>query len=110
MGQKDLGVLYESLLGLGITTVLVDLKWDSQYSNIKQASAMFLIFSKQRLFDNRDLRYLQEMWSGPGDDKEEHLAIASLNSCLEKVGHSIVFAWRISLRKQTFTSLFSAEL
>jgi len=26
MGQKDLGVLYESLLGLGIIMVLVDLK------------------------------------------------------------------------------------
>ena len=32
------------------------------------------------------------MWSGPGDDKDEHLAIASLSSCLEKVGHSIVSA------------------
>jgi len=58
MGRKDLGVLYESLLGLGIIMVLVDLKWDSQYSNIKQASAMFLIFSKQRLFNNRGLRCL----------------------------------------------------
>jgi len=27
IGWKDLGVLYESLLGLGIITVLADLKW-----------------------------------------------------------------------------------
>jgi len=50
------------------------------------------------------------MWSGPGDDKDEHLAIASLNSCLEKIGHLIVFFWGILLRKQMLTSLFSAEL
>ena len=29
------------------------------------------------------------MWSGPGVDEDEHLAIASLNSCFEKGGHGI---------------------
>jgi len=50
------------------------------------------------------------MWSSPGDDEDEHLAIASLNSCLEKVGHLIVSAWGISLRRQMLTGLFLAEL
>jgi len=61
MGQKNLGVLYESLLGLGMIMVLVDLKWEGQYSNLKQASAMFLIFSKQRSLENIGFKYLQEM-------------------------------------------------
>jgi len=81
---KDLGVLYKSLLSLGMITVLVDLKWEGQYSNLIQVSAMFLILSKQRLLENRNFMCFQEMWSGPEDDKDEHLAIASLNSCLEK--------------------------
>jgi len=50
------------------------------------------------------------MWSGPGDDDDEHLAIASLNSCLENVNQSMVFAWGILLRKQVFIGLFLAEL
>ena len=57
-----------------------------------QASVIFVSFSKQRLLENRCLRCLQEMWSGPGDDDDEHLAIASLNSCLENVGQLIVSA------------------
>jgi len=61
MGQKDFGVLYESLLGLDMIMVLVDLKWEGQYSNLKQASVMFLIFSKQRSLENIGFRCLQEM-------------------------------------------------
>jgi len=45
-------VLYKSLLGLGIIMVLANLKWKGQYSNLKQASVMFLIFSKQRSLEN----------------------------------------------------------
>ena len=72
--------------------VLADLKWEDQYSNLKQASAMFISFSKHRSLENRGLRCLQEMWSSPGNDEDEHLAITSLSSCLEKVGYSIVSA------------------
>ena len=61
IGQKDLRELYKSLLGLGMITVLVDLKWKGQYSNLKQVLAMFLIFSKQRSLENRVFRYFQEM-------------------------------------------------
>jgi len=38
---------------------------------------MFISFSKQRLLENRGFRCLQEMWSGLGDNRDEHLAIAS---------------------------------
>ena len=59
--QKNLGVLYDSLFGLGIITVLATLKWDGQNSKLIQASATFTIFSKHRLLENRVLRCLQEM-------------------------------------------------
>jgi len=57
-----------------------------------------------------DLRCLQEMWSGPGVDEDEHLAIASLNSCSEKRGYGIWLAWEISFRKEVFLGLFLTEL
>ena len=107
MGWKDLGVLYESLLGLGIITVLAYLKWEGQYPNIKQASVMFLIFSKQRSSNNRGLRCLQEIWSGPGNDEDEHLAIASLNSCLENVGHSSICLGDLIMKANIDQSVFS---
>ena len=42
--------------------------------------------------------------------EDEHLAIASLNSWLEKGGHSMPSAWESSLRNLVLTGLFSAEL
>ena len=74
------------------------------------ALAMCMNFSKHLSLVIKDLRYLQEMWSGPGANKDEHLAIASLNSCLEKRGYSIKSTWGISLRKVVLMSLFSTEL
>jgi len=49
MGRKDLGELYESLFGLGMIIVLVDLKCDSQYSRFMHALAMCMNFSKHLL-------------------------------------------------------------
>jgi len=92
IGQKDLGVLYDSLFSLGIITVLAALKWDGQNSKLIQASETFTIFSKHRSLKNRVLRCLQEIWLGPRADDDEHLAIVSLNSCLEKTGHSMGLA------------------
>ena len=51
--------------------------------------AICTIFSKHLSFVINDLRCLQEIWSGPEVDEDEHLAIASLNSCFEKEGHRI---------------------
>ena len=77
------------LFGLGMTTILDDLKWDSQNSKSIHTLAICIIFSRHLLFVISDLRCLQEMWSGPGVNEDEHLAIASLNSCFKKKGHRI---------------------
>jgi len=77
------------LFGLGITTILDDLKWDSQNSKSIHALVICIILSRHLSFVIIDLRCLQEMWSGPGVDEDEHLAIVSLNSCFEKGGHGI---------------------
>jgi len=50
------------------------------------------------------------MWLGPGADEAEHLANTSLNSCLEKEGHSIKSTWGSLLRKMVLMGLFSAGL
>ena len=43
-------------------------------------------------------------------EEDEHLAIASLNSWLEKRGHSMPSAWGSSLKNLVLTGLFSTEL
>ena len=43
-------------------------------------------------------------------EDDEHLAIVSLNSWLEKKGHLMPSTWRSSLRNLVLTGLFSAEL
>ena len=110
MGQKELGVLCDVLFGLGMTMELVDLKWEGQYSNVIQALAICTNFSRHVLCEITALRCLHDMWSGPGVEDDEHLAIASLNSWLEKGGHSTLSAWGSSLRSLVLTGLFSAEL
>jgi len=89
IGQKKLSVLCNVLFGLGMTIVLVDLKWESQYSNIIQALAMYTNLSRHVLYEIKALRYLHDTWSDPRVDDDEHLAIASINSWLENGGHSI---------------------
>jgi len=89
---------------------LAALKWEGQYPRLKHVLAIFKIFPKQLLSETKGLRCLQEMWSGPGNDDNEHLAIASLSSYLEKEGHLMVFAWGILLRKWILVGLFSTEL
>jgi len=110
MGRKNLGELYESLFSLGMTIVLVDLKYEGQYSRFIHTLAICMTFSKHLSLAINDLRCLQVVWSGPGADEAKHLANISLNSCLEKGGHSIKFAWGSSLRKIVLMGLFSAEL
>ena len=63
-----------------------------------------------RTIGRNDLRCLQAMWSGLGVDEDEHLAIASLNSCFKNGGQWIWSACGISFRKDAFMGLFSAEL
>jgi len=47
IGQKDLGVLYVSLLGLGMMINLASLKYDGQNSNEIHALAISTNLSKQ---------------------------------------------------------------
>ena len=61
MGQKDFGELYESLFGLGMIIMLVDLKYNGQYSRFIHALAMCMNFSKHLSLVIKDLRCLQEM-------------------------------------------------
>ena len=89
---------------------LAALKWEGQYPRLKHALAMFKIFFKQLLSETKGLRYFQEIWSSLGNEDDEHLAIVSLSSWLEKKSYSIVFAWGISLRKQSLIGLFLAKL
>jgi len=77
------------LFGLGMTTILDNLKWDGQSSKSIHVLAICIIFSRHLLFVISNLRCLQEMWSGPGVNENEHLAIASLNFCFEKGSHRI---------------------
>ena len=81
-----------NLFGLGITTVLDDLKWNGQNSKSIHALAICIILSMHLSFVIIDLRCLQEMWSRLGVDEDKHLAIASLNSCFEKRGYGIWLA------------------
>jgi len=89
IGWKELGVLCNVLFGLGMTTVLADLKWEGQYSNIIQALAMCTNLLRHVLYEIKALRCLHDTWSSLGVDNDEHLAIASINSWLENGGHSI---------------------
>jgi len=60
MGQKELGVLCNVLFGLGMTTVLADLKWEGQYSNLMQALVICTNLSRHVLYEIRDLRCLHK--------------------------------------------------
>jgi len=110
MGWKELSMLCNILFGLGMTMELTNLKWEGQYSNIMQVLAICTNFSRYMLCEIKALRCLHNMWSGPKVEDDEHLAIASLNSWLEKGGHSMLFAWGILLRSLVLISLFSTEL
>ena len=54
IGQKDLRVLQDSLLGLGMIMELAALKQKGQYPRLKHALAMFKIFPKQLLSEKLD--------------------------------------------------------
>jgi len=56
-------------------TVLADLKWENQYSNVMQALAMCTSLSRHVLYEIKALRCLHNIWSGLGVEDDEHLAI-----------------------------------
>ena len=61
MGWKELGMLCDILFGLGITTVLVDLKWEGQYPKLMQVLVMCTSLSRHVLYEIRDLRCLYKI-------------------------------------------------
>ena len=56
------------------------------------------------------LRCFQETWSSPGVEKKEHLAMASLNSCFEREGHSKTLHWGALFKNLGLMGWFSAAL
>ena len=110
MGWKDLGVSYEALLGLGMTTDVELLNCAGHVSRVMHALAILTMFFRQTLSVTTGLRCLQEMWSRPGVDDDKYLAIASLNSCLEKGGHSTSLHLGILFRRVRLTGRLAAEL
>jgi len=61
MGQKDLGVLYASLLGLGMMTEVAVLKWEDQYLYLIQAFTIQVIFLRHLLSVIKGFRCCQEI-------------------------------------------------
>ena len=110
IGQYNLGKLYVDLLGLGIMTVIDNLKWDGQYSNSIQALAMSI--SLAILFSSlmMSLIWLHVNLSGPGADKLLYFSIALINSCLAKEFYSSIGLLRMSSKMWISISLVRAEL
>lgn len=72
--------------------------------------AMSTIFSRHSLSVTIGLRYLYKMWSGPRVDNNKHLAMASLNFCLEKRGQFMLLFLGRLLRMAVLTEQLAAEL
>jgi len=68
-------------------TDVIFLKWLGQCSKVIQELAMSKIFVRHILLAMSRQKCLQEMWSGPGMEDNEYLAMIFLNSCLVKQGH-----------------------
>ena len=110
IGQKDLGWLYDCLLGLGITTIDDLLKWFGQCTRLIQASAMLIMLLRQLSCLRMDLRWYYDNLSGPGVDELLHLLIACLNSSLKNKFQSIVNLLLISSRTSMLIHWWSAVL
>ena len=87
IGLNDLGKSYEALLGLGIMTVVDFLKWDGQYPRSMYMLAILITLFKQLISWRMCLRWLYDNLSGPRVNELLQLAIAFLNSFLEKEAH-----------------------
>jgi len=94
IGQKDLGELYNVLLGFGIIINVNILKWEDQYPMFMQALAILIIEIKHELLLINCLRIFHKILSSPDIDKLLHFEIIVLNSSFKKESHSIIsLAW-----------------
>jgi len=80
---KDLGVLYNVLLGFGITMVVELLKWLGQYPTSKHAFAIAMMFFKQSLSFIMHLKCLYGSLLEQGADILLHLTMVLVNSSSE---------------------------
>ena len=83
IGLNDLGISYNCLLGLEMTTVDDLLKWAGQCPKLMQVFTMLTILVRYLLCLRMDLRWFHDSLSSSGMDKLLQLLIAQLNSSLE---------------------------
>ena len=112
IGLNDLGELYNTLLGLGITTIIDLLKWKGQNPESIQVLAMLMIFYKQSSSLRMTLRCLHNNLSGPSVKKLLQLAMTLLNSSLKKGAHKgglLVTSSRILMSTWQWRAVLNVE-
>ena len=110
MGQYNLEESNMVLLGLGITTVVEVLKWDSQCPKFMQALAISMNLQMQSSLLIIDFKWFQINLSKPGADELLYFSIMSMSFFLENRFHTVVVLSGISSRKQRSTSLTWVKL
>ena len=103
IGLKDLGVSYDFLFSLGMTTVVDLLKCKDQYPNSIQVLAMQIMLFKHSLSLRMILRWLHDNLSRPGVETLLQFVMAILNSSFENGGQGEVSLSMISSRTSTST-------
>ena len=88
MGQKILSELYTSLFGLGIMIDINFMKYKGQNLRLIQVLAMLTKLVIHLLLVIKNLRWFYDKWSSSRRDELLHFLIVSVNSVLEKGGHS----------------------
>jgi len=107
IGQKDLGELYDTLLGLEMTTVIDVLKWDGQCPRLIQALAISINLIIHSLFLMIFLMWLQDNLSGPEAD---NVSMVSISFFFENGSYILMFLSGISSNSWTLTLWDCAEL
>jgi len=110
IGLKNLGKLYNGLLGLGMITIDDNLKWFGQYPKSMHALAILITLVIQTLSLRMDLRCLHNSLFRPEIDKLLQLPSAILNSFLEKGAYINVCLFSISSRILVSTWQWSTVL
>ena len=105
-----LELLYNSLLGFEIIIDMDFLKCNGQWLRLIYIFAILTILAIHLRLLTIFLRWLQEMWSGPGIKKLLYLLIASWISALENGGYLASWLVEISSKSCVLIGLFWAEL
>ena len=89
MGLKVFGVLYNSLLDLGIMIDIDVLKYNGQYPNSIHILAMLIILLRYSISLMISLICFQDSLSGPEVKSLPYLSIAKRSSSLKKEDHLV---------------------